>query len=200
MKSISKNVKSFTEITNEFEFISIILKKKFHYYINLANKGNKIPSAENYLTFSKVSEISLVYRELSLEINRKYTYEIIASLESRLVFYIRYVLKKNSSVGKKFRKDVALKKINGGKHLMLNDILSGFKYFLLDKDNDLYRELDSLIAYRNWIAHGRGWELPNHLRNNNHELISDKYDFDYSASIIYKLINILPNYPTDLKY
>ncbi len=195
----STYIRPFEEIANEFNFVLDKLKIRFIYYKKIVEKGRNIPSAGNYIRYSQVSEIESIYRKLAIEINRKYAFEMISSFEARCVYYFKNILKRNSPLGTLLRNEVSPSKIRGDKHLMFQDLINVFKLYVHPNNPVTYNQFKNLLEYRNWIAHGRGWELPNHLTLDEDEFISDKYDFDSSYGIIFCLINELPNFPNSLQ-
>ena len=78
----------------------------------------------------------------------------------------------------------------GGKHLMYQHIILIFKDHVHPVDNVAYAEFKNLVDYRNWLAHGRGWDLEPHL---------EKFDFQYSWQVIHSLYKLIPGYPDILK-
>jgi len=57
-------------------------------------------------------------------------------------------------------------------------------------DNIAYSNFKDLVEFRNWLAHGRGWNL---------DPVFKKYDFEYSYLTIEKIISLMPNFPDKLK-
>jgi hypothetical protein len=190
MKGLSNYVKSFEEISKEYEFSHLILENRTSYYNKLVAKDFSVPSAGGYYNYITLQEARELRQKLKLEIERKYTFELTAAFEAKLVYYFRNILKRKSSFYKTYKREVSSLVRKGMAHLMYQHILLVCKEEIQPTNNIVYSNFKNLIEYRNWLAHGRGWELENHL---------EKFDFEYSFLTIEKVIELLPNFPQNLK-
>jgi len=69
---------------------------------------------------------------------------------------------------------------------MYHHILSVYKLTIFPNDNIAFANFKELIDYRNWLAHGRGWDF---------DINWKKFDFEYSLSLIERIISLMPNFP-----
>ena len=190
MKDLSPHIKSFKEISEEYEFAFNNIERKTEYYNKLISKGLKVPSAGAYYKYSTLSEAEELKRKLKLEIDRKYTLELTGSFEAKLVYYFKKVLKRNHNLHQKKKKNVPNKVRCGSSPLMFTHILSVYKDAIQPIDNITYAEFKKLVEFRNWLAHGRGWDI---------DINPHKFDFEYSFMTIEKIIQLMPNFPDSLK-
>lgn len=190
MKSLSNHIKSFEEIIREYEFNHLVLEKKMNYYNKLIATGKNVPSAGSYYDYITLQEAQELKQKLKLELERKYTFELTAAFEAKLVYYFRNILKRKNSFYKTYKRETSSSVRKGISHLMYQHILTVFKEEIQPIDNIAYSNFKNLIEYRNWLAHGRGWELESHL---------EKFDFEYSYLTIETIISLLPNFPQNLK-
>jgi hypothetical protein len=190
MVDYSPHIKLFQEIIEEYEFASRNLDIKTRYYNNLISKGLRVPSAGAYYKYSSLNEAQLIRKKLQFEIDRKYTLELTAAFEAKSVYYFKYVLKRRNPMYLSYINNVSPSVRHGISHLMYQHLIIVYKEFIMPVDNIVYAEFKNLVEFRNWLAHGRGWELSPHL---------EKFDFSYSIQTIFALISLLPNYPETLK-
>ena len=190
MKGYSNYIKSFQEIYEEYDFASKNLSKKTNYFNKLIAKGYSVPSAGSYYRYSTFQEAQKIKEQLELEIDRKYTLELTASFEAKSVYYFRNVLKRRSPLYASYTNLVPSRVRKGISHLMYNHFLDVYKEVIRPNNHIAYSEFKNLIEFRNWLAHGRGWDLPQHLT---------KFDFQYSYQIIFEIISLIPDYPDNLK-
>ncbi|MFZ1462259.1 MAG: hypothetical protein WAU38_15800 [Ignavibacteria bacterium] len=190
MKDLSPHIKSFKEISEEYEFTHHSIDTKSNYYNKLIAKGWRIPSAGSYYSYSTLSEANELRRSLKLEIDRKYTLELTSAFEAKIVYYFKHVLKRRNPLYKAYENNVSTAVRHGISHLMYQHILVVCKQEIQPVDNIAYANFKNLIDYRNWLAHGRGWDLDNHLT---------KFDFNYSYLTIEQIISLMPNFPQALK-
>lgn len=183
-------VKTFEDIIEEYEFTSTQLRKKVSYYNKLISKGYKVPSASTYFKYVTLADSTKIREQLELEINRKYVLELTATCEAKIAFYLKKNIKRSSTLNASYTANVSGAVRSGGKHLMFQHLLPVFKEQIRPKNNIVYSEFKNLVDYRNWLAHGRSWELPLHL---------SKFDFEYSYEAIIELINRIPDFPDFLK-
>lgn len=196
MINLLPNVKSFEEIWNEFSTVRNLIKSAFEDYKNNIRDNNQYAAIKEFIDFKKTLQLNQIFRLLETEINRKYSFELIATFEAISVFYFKNIVKRKSQLGLILREAVPKSKLSGTKHLMLQDLADVFKYYLYPQNPILFSHIKNLIEYRNWLAHGRSWDLPQHLvLNKNNEILSEKYDFAFTFQILYDTATRLPNYP-----
>lgn len=187
-------IKSFQGIREEFEFATRSLSVKTNYYNRLISQGRNVPSAGAYYRYTTIEEAELIKSNLKLEIDRKYTLELIASFEAKSVYYFRNLksyIKTQTPMYVAYMNLVSPSRRRGMKHLMYNHLIDVYKEVIMPQDQIVYSEFKNLVEFRNWLAHGRGWDMSKqHLT---------KYDFDYTYDIIMDLISKLPKYPDNLK-
>jgi hypothetical protein len=160
MKNYPGSIKSFDEIIEEFELV-------------LSGKA---------ISFNEIIE---------REPNRKFVLELVASFEAKTVFYYRNIVKRKKILSNGNIPEITKKVIkNHKKHLMLTPIESIFLYTIQPQSNTAYFEFLALVDYRNWLAHGRGWE---------YETKWNKFDFQFSLNTIFSLFALMPDYPAFLK-
>jgi hypothetical protein len=162
MKNYPATIKPFDNITNEFVFV----------LRNLYSKSG----------FDD---------EMELEINRKFVMEYVASFEAKTVYYFRNIakrktIKNDANIPAQVKKTIK----NNEKYLMLTHIEAIFLSILQPLDNSVYADFLSLAKYRNWLAHGRGWDYDGRW---------DKFDLPYSVNTISAVLNLITDYPNDLK-
>jgi len=186
MKNFPPLIKSFREITNEYEFVYKNLEIKTKYYNKLISRGFKVPSAGKLYQYNTLIEANKISAKLKLEIDRKYTLELTASFEAKLVYYFRNIIKRNNPMYKSIKSSAK----RGGGFLMFQHFIPVFKKEIFPIDNIIYANFINLIDFRNWLAHGRSWELNGNLQ---------KFDFQYSYETIFAIISLMPNYPEELK-
>jgi len=186
MKNFPVSIKSFNEIKAEYEFVNKKIEIKTLYYNKLISKGYQVPSAGKYYKFNTLKEANELRTKLINEIERKYTLEITASFEAKLVYYFKNIIKRNNPMYKALPQ--AAKR--GNSYLMFNDFIVVFKTQIQPLNNIVYANFVNLVDFRNWLAHGRGWDLERHLQ---------KFDFEYTNETIFELINYMPNFPDELK-
>ena len=169
MKNYPLAIKSFDEITKEFDLIYII-------------------------TFKKNEEYANINDELFIELNRKFVLELVASFEAKSVYFFKNFVKRRSSINVAYNSSISINTRNaikiGQKPLMYCHIIPVFKAIIQPIDTTIYSDFIKLVEYRNWLAHGRGWDIDNNWK---------KIDFQYSLQIISSLMNNLPGYPDSLK-
>jgi len=190
MKNISPYIKSFKEISEEYEFAYTNIEVKTTYYNRLIAKGMNVPSAGAYYRFTTLTEANEIKQKLKVEIDRKYTLELTGSFEAKLVYYFKYILKRKHRLYKSFENNVSPRVRHGISHLMYHHILAICKKEMQPIDNIAYSNFKDLVEFRNWLAHGRGWNL---------DPVFKKYDFEYSYLTIEKIISLMPNFPDKLK-
>lgn len=190
MKNLSPYIKSFKEITEEYEFTYRNIDIKSSYYNKLIAKGWSVPSAGSYYTFNTLTEANELRRKLKLEIERKYTLELISAFEAKIVYYFKNILKRRNTLFRAYESNVSSAVRHGTSHLMYHHILTVCKQEIQPVDNIAYANFKSLVDYRNWLAHGRGWDLENHLT---------VFDFEHSYTTIDKIISLMPNFPQALR-
>lgn len=190
MKDLSPHIKTFEEIIEEYEFTYRNIDVKSSYYNKLIAKGWSVPSAGSYYTYSTLTEANELKRNLKLEIDRKYTLELTSAFEAKIVYYFKNVLKRRNPLYRAYESNVSSAVRHGISHLMYQHILAVYKQEILPIDNIAYANFKNLIDYRNWLAHGRGWDLDNHLKI---------FDFEYSLTTIDRIITLMPNFPQALK-
>lgn len=190
MKDLSPYIKSFKEISEEYEFTYRNIDVKSAYYNNLISKGWSVPSAGLYYSYSSITEVNELRRKLKLEIDRKYTLELTSAFEAKIVYYFKNILKRRNPLYRAYESNVSSAVRHGISHLMFQHILIVCKQELQPIDNIAYANFKNLIDYRNWLAHGRGWDLENHLT---------VFDFEYSYTTIERIISLMPNFPQTLK-
>lgn len=190
MKDLSPHIKSFKEISEEYEFTHRSIDIKSSYYNKLIARGWGVPSAGSYYSFSTLSEANELRRKLKLEIDRKYTLELTSAFEAKIVYYFKNILKRRDPLYRAYQNSVSTAVRHGISHLMYQHILVVYKQEIQPVDNIAYANFKNLIDYRNWLAHGRGWDLDNHLT---------KFDFEYSYLTIEQIISLMPNFPQVLK-
>lgn len=190
MKDISPYVKSFKEISEEYEFAYRTIDSKASYYNKLIAKGLRVPSAGSYFSYTTLKEAYELKEKLKLEINRKYTLELISAFEAKIVYYFRNILKRGNSLYRTYQNNVSPSVKQGRAHLMFQHILIIYKQEIQPLDNIAYSNFKNLVEYRNWLTHGRGWVLENYWA---------KFDFEYSYQTIEKIISLMPNFPQTLK-
>lgn len=177
------NIKSFQEISDEYEFVNRAIDIQISNYRKLIYNNKEFNYIGIYYNFSTIDEFS---RKLKLEINKKYTLEITASFEAMLVYYFRNLLKRKNRLYKTYQDNIPKNVKRGSSPLMYHHILDIFKEEIYPSNKVEYAEFKSLIEYRNWLAHGRGWN------------IGEKYshfDFEYTYEVILSIIKLLPNFP-----
>ncbi len=190
MKNLSVHIKSFQEISSEYEFTYRNIDVKTSFYNKLIANGRNVPSAGSYYSYSSLTEARELRRKLKSEIDRKFTLELTSAFEAKLVYYFRNVLKRGYSLHSTYRSSVSGSVRIGGAHLMYHHLLDVFKQEIQPLNNVAYANLKNLVDYRNWLAHGRGWDFENHL---------SVFDFEYSYRTIEEIIKLLPNFPEKLK-
>lgn len=186
MSLLPEKIKTFQEAKAEYDFIVKALSREVNFYNTLLNKGFKIPSAGSYyqdFTFSNVNDLR---NRLVEEINYKYVLEIIASFEAKLVFYFRNDIKRNSQLFKSYKSEVPPRYRKGTGYLMIQHFIDVFRINIHPIDPVLYSNFKELIDLRNWLAHGRAWDLT---------FNPQKFDLDYSLSVISFLTKKFPNSP-----
>ena len=194
MKKYYDNIKSYQEIIGEFQYTFTTLSVGSN-EINkqLLENINEPSSIANY-GYSSPKEYNSIKEKSEIELERKFILDLIAAFEAKIVYFILKIAKKNSTVIKSYNYNISQKTRNaikiGQKHLMYNHIILVFKDIIQPIDNKVYAEFLELLDYRNWLAHGRGWNL---------EFKLDKYDFQYSLQTLVSLLNLLPDYPDKLK-
>lgn len=199
MTNYSPYIRTFREITEEFEFALGNLIRKVNYYNKLISKGYNVPSAGAYYSYNSLAEAYKIRQHLELEINRKYTLELTSAFEAKVVYYFKHVLNRRSPLHQAYRNIVSGQVRNGIKHMMYQHLMDVFKEQISPQDHISYTEFKNLVTYRHWLAHGRGWELPNHLRNASADITTDKFDYQYSYDVITNLMDNFPNFPNTLK-
>jgi len=187
MKNFPPLIKPFQEITNEYEFVFRNSDQKAIYYNRLISKGFRIPSAGKYYQYNSINEANEIRTKLKLEIDRKYTLELTASFEAKLVYYFRNIIKRNNPMYKGIKSSAK----RGSSFLMFQHFIPVFKEQIYPKDNFVYANFINLIDFRNWLAHGRSWDL--------NSSIIRKFDFEYTYETICAIIDLLPDYPNELK-
>lgn len=190
MKNLSIYIKSFEAISNEYEFTYRNIDVRTSYYNKLIARGCNVPSAGSYYTYTSLLEVRELTRKLKTEIDRKFTLELISAFEAKLVYYFKNVLKRKDTLHSTYRNKVSGSVRTGGSHLMFHHLLAVFKQEIHPRDNIAYANFKNLVDYRNWLAHGRGWDFENHF---------SKFDFEYSYQIIERIIELMPNFPERLK-
>lgn len=192
MREYSRHIKSFQEIIEEFEFASNQLNKKANYYNKLISYGWRVPSAGTYYKYNSLADARLLRQKLDDEIQRKYTLELTASFEAKTVHYFRHILKRKltNPMFASYSSIVSADVRQGIKHLMFHHLIEVYKEVIMPNNHEVYSEFKNLVEYRNWLAHGRGWDFPSHL---------SKFDFQYSYDVIFALISEIPDYPEILK-
>tara|TARA_R110002072_G_scaffold228009_4_gene384835 strand:+ start:295 stop:867 length:573 start_codon:yes stop_codon:yes gene_type:complete len=190
MKDLSVHIKSFKEISEEYEFAYRSIDVRTSYYNKLISKGWKVPSAGSYYSFSTLSEANELRKNLKLEIDRKYTLELTSAFEAKLVYYFKKVLKRRNPLYAAYNSMISAPVRRGMSYMMYQHILPVYKQELQPIDNIAYANFKNLVEYRNWLAHGRGSSLDDHLM---------KFDFEYSYLTIEQIITLMPNFPQALK-
>ncbi|NLM68278.1 MAG: hypothetical protein GX180_14065 [Enterococcus sp.] len=190
MKDLSIHIKSFKEIAEEYKYIHQTIDTKLSYYYKLIKKGWRVSSTGSYYFFTTLAEANALRQKLKLEVDRKYTLELTSAFEAKIVYYFKNILKRRHSLYRAYESYVSASVRRGISHLMYQHILLVYKQVIQPVDNIAYANFKNLIEYRNWLAHGRGWDLDGHLT---------KFDFEYSYWTIEKIISLMPNYPDTLK-
>lgn len=186
MSLLPEKIKTFQEAKAEYDFIIKALSREVSFYNTLLNKGFKIPSAGSYyqdFTFSNVNDLR---KKLVDELTYKYVLEIIASFEAKLVFYFRNDIKRNSPLFKSYMSEIPSRHRTGTGYLMIQHFIDVFRINIHPIDPVLYSNFKELIDLRNWLAHGRAWDL---------SFDPGKYDLDYSLYVIDILTTKFPNKP-----
>ena len=179
MISPKQQIKSFQEISDEFEFVVKIINKRLsQLHRTLSKDGKTKLIAKNY-KYNTLAEINL----LKLEIEKKYILELAAAFEAKLVFYFKYILESKHNLYLVYHNRVSDDVKSGKVHLMYHHILKVLKKEI---DNIAFSNFEQLVHYRNWLAHGRGWELENHI---------NKFDFQYTLDTINCIIDYMPDFP-----
>lgn len=179
--------KSFQEIIKEFQFTKKNLQSKTSFYHLIISKGRKTPSVGNFYDYLNLKEVEDLNKKLVFEVERKYTLELIAAFEAKLVYYFNYQVKKKLK-----RKHPLYKAYNNiitsknPTYLMFSHFIDIFKQEIHTQDRITYTNIKYLIEYRNWLAHGRGWEKESYF---------DRFDIQYSHETIMKVISFLPHFP-----
>ncbi len=189
MTALSPHVKRLAEISEEFEFAYAGVSKRADHYFKLVANGRRVPSAGIYFRFTSQSNAAALRKKLKLEIERKYTLELIGAFEAKLVYYFRNIVKRRHALHLAYCNIVPDTVKRGGAHLMFHHIMPVFKQELQPDYNIAYSNFKGLIEYRNWLAHDRGWDFETHLL---------KFDFAYSYQTIEAIISLLPNFPAEL--
>jgi hypothetical protein len=182
----SSNIKSFKEILEEYDFAARCIKMKSSYYYKLLSKGYNIPSAGALYEYCSIQEAHKVEEKLRIELDRKYTLELTASCEAKSVYYFKNILNRRNPLYLSYINNVPSTVRHGISHLMYNHLIVVFREVIRPNNSIVYSEFKNLIDFRNWLAHGRGWELQQHL---------EKFDFSYSYTTVQALTRMLPNFP-----
>lgn len=190
MRVLSIHIKSFKEILEEYEFTHRSIDIKSRYYNKLIAKGWRIPTAGSYYFYKTLTEANALRQKLKLEVDRKYTLELTSAFEAKIVYYFKNILRRRHPLYRAYESNVSASIRKGGSHLMYQHILLVCKQEIQPVDNIAYANFKSLVDYRNWLAHGRSWDLEGHL---------SKFDFEYSYLTIEKIISLMPNFPDTLK-
>jgi hypothetical protein len=140
--------------------------------------------------YATKSEVLRFKEYFEIEIDYKFSLELIAAFDAKLIYYFRNLLKRKSDIYQYYANQIPNKIRKGISRLTYSHILSIFKSVIYPNDHILYSNFKNLIALRNWLAHGRSWEI-------DHQLI--KFDFEYSLLTIEKVIQVLPGFPQVLR-
>jgi len=190
MKGLSQEIKSFKQIFEEYEFTYRSIDTKTSYYNKLIARGWRVPSAGSYYFYTTLAEANVLKQDLKIEVDRKYTLELTSAFEAKIVYYFKNILKRRHPLYRAYESNVSASIRQGISHLMYQHILVVYKQEIQPVDNIAYANFKNLIEYRNWLAHGRGWDLDGHLK---------KFDFEYSYLTIERIISLMPNFPDTLK-
>lgn len=190
MKDLSIHIKSFKEIADEYEFTLRSIESKLSFYSRVIKRGRRVPSPISYYFSATPVEVNAIRYKLKLEVERKFTLELTSAFEAKTVYYFRNIIKRKKTLYKAYQSNVSASVRRGVSHLMYQHILMVFKQEIQPIDNIAYANFKNLIEYRNWLAHGRGWSLDDHL---------NKFDFEYSYLTIERIITFMPSFPDSLR-
>lgn len=189
MKNLSPQIKSINEIVKEWKYSKEAIKNRLEGDIAYLNLDESHRSSNLFLYATK-SEALRFKEYFEIEIDYKFTLELVAAFEAKLIYYFKNLIKRKSDIHQCFAHLISNKIRRGISRLTYSHILLIFKSVIYPNDHILYSSFKNLIALRNWLAHGRGWEVDNQLR---------KFDFEYSLLTIEKVIHILPGFPQALR-
>lgn len=167
--------KSLFEVDRVYREVISSIDCKYSKYINKN-------FAATFFGYSE-EEVHRQYIDLTNEVSNEFCLAMFASVESKLRtdFIIRCQLKKEDSLSKFYRSSY-----NPAKRMYTYNlsevIFKGWKNYLPTKDSILVDRMTELFQYRNWLAHGRYWNLPINLLNIDYKTVY--YDCSLFLSVI----------------
>lgn len=191
LKNYAATIKPFRVILEQYDVALDNIEQRSLQNMSLISSGAGVWPVGPYQSYCTLGEAVAIESLLRRELDHQYALELTAAFEAKIVYYFRHHVKRGSVARTAFRDAVPAMVFQNLKPMMFGHVIDIFKSLIYPSDPITYADNCNLMDYRNWLAHGRAWDL-----NKN---ILSKFDFLYTLDVINSTMDHLPSFPSALR-